>query len=145
MVASLGKAGMTEKELSEAFDGANRKALYLSADSTPAFADSTKGLTDSVAVEYLFQRLEPTDLPVAFDVDLRRVIEIRLRNDQSREAYKRALEEASVEGRKTVAKLLGVWLVPIALLGVIGWLVGWVIRGFRKEPTTPTGTGKPVA
>ena len=44
MVASLGKAGVTEKELSEVFDGVERKALYLSADPTPAFADSTKGL-----------------------------------------------------------------------------------------------------
>ena len=36
MVASLGKAGVTEKELSEVFDGVERKALYLSADPTNA-------------------------------------------------------------------------------------------------------------
>jgi hypothetical protein len=76
------------------------------------------------------------DIPADRKRQMERDLQRRIERDRKRRiegGYKQLIYEYH-KNRKNVIYLFPLyWLAPIGLVYGIGWCVGWIIRGFRKE------------
>jgi hypothetical protein len=80
-----------------------------------------------------------TTAPWSFEMPNRHVFEVPANTTKSEAAevahdYMRVLEKLKLERSKEVfAESLILWIVPSSIALVLGWSVGWVLRGFHNR------------
>jgi hypothetical protein len=97
----------------------------------------------SVAVPSTSRAKQPAETVrvwVSFDTEERMMAEARRREreiseqrDAVDERFSREIQQLPARRAKFLAGAAAWWVIPMASLYVFGWLVGWVIRGFRAS------------